>query len=146
MSPSLRIAATILLLALQPFLSFSAPLHAQVNCPNVRSTTVDPHSVEVGPIDDCSVDTTIFGWHFAAHGPKCPAELDVYPSHGECQGALSPGTRCDLGGVLPIDRRKCECTYGFLWSHFYKPRCDCEYSGVAGTIDDFHTFSCWDAS
>jgi hypothetical protein len=140
MSLSLRLATAAIVLAVTYFL---APVQAQTHCPDVRATTVAPSTTAVGLIDDCSVDTTIFGWHFITHGPRCPTEQDVYPSHGECLGAASPGTLCGLGQVLAITRQKCECTYGFLWSHFYHPRCECEDSGTAGTIDDFHTQPCY---
>ena len=139
MSPFTSILRAALVLAL---FSCFAPLHAQVVCPNVCASHINSDSVEIGPIDDCSIDLTIFGVHIRATGPKCPAELDVYPGHGECRGVHAAGTDCAFSQTLPINRLKCECTYGFLFSHFFKPRCECDYSGTAGTFDDFHTVPC----
>ena len=136
---SFRLAAALSVLAVSFFL---APLNAQ-QCPNTRASAVMAHVADIGAIDDCSVDATIFGVHFTAHGPMCPSERHFFPYHDECLGAVSPGERCEFQQTMPITRLKCECTYGFFWSHLFHPRCECEETGTAGTVDDFYTASCW---
>jgi hypothetical protein len=118
-------------------------VRAQHVCPDTSATQVAGKVEGGAETNQCFIGITLFGIEIGISLGNCPLHQLVYPAHQVCAGQHSPGTACMPAADLEVRLLKCECNaIGGRTLGLGLPGCDCEYAGVAGTVEDAKTTAC----
>ena len=129
-----------------PFVLFAlvsaSRIAAQNNgCPNVRASQVDARVEHGGDTSRCGLGVSFLG--LGLFGPTCHERTFTYPSHQECKGEPSRGTRCEPAGRLQVKAESCHCVRAtVLGTGFLIPSCECHESDDGGEVEDASTVAC----
>lgn len=132
----------LLLMALTPLgLATQAPN----SCPDRSAAEVRALVTESSIVHECDGGIELAWIHVSWDGTQCPDWQVAQPAHQTCaDGAALPGHRCVASGILPVERRSCQCdesnVLGGLIGILNK--CTCSDWLPAGHVEDHATEAC----
>lgn len=135
--------------ALVPLLLALAPLglatQAPSSCPDRAAAEVRALVTESSLVHECDGGIELAWIHVSWDGTQCPDWQVAQPAHQRCSdGAALPGHRCVASGILPVERRSCQCdesnVLGGLIGILNK--CTCSDWLPAGHVEDHATEAC----
>jgi hypothetical protein len=139
MSMRFSLASTALLV----LASVARAQHSDPTCPDVRATQVDAHTENGGATHRCGLGFKLFGLGGGLFGPECPERTFTYPSHQECNGDYSPGTRCVPEGDMQVTAKECHCDRATIFgTGLLLPSCSCHETNDGGEVEDAETILC----
>lgn len=138
------------LLALASAAALTGLLHAGSQgpapaCPDRGARQVDALISESTLVHECDGGIELAWIHLSWDGTQCPDWQVARPAHQTClQGPQLPGHRCASAGILPVERRTCQCDEATVLGGLIGilNKCSCTEWLPAGHVEDHETQPC----
>jgi hypothetical protein len=114
-------------------------------CPGRSARQVDALISESTLVHECDGGIELAWIHLSWDGTQCPDWQVARPAHQTClQGPQLPGHRCVSAGILPVERRTCQCDEATVLGGLVGilNKCSCTEWLPAGHVEDHETQPC----